>query len=499
MYENFLINKSIFFRFQTLWLVILFFAIRLLSFFLMGNLLAQGLIVFFLMLLLGVLFFKNQSWAWCLVLAEIFLGGSGQYFQLLGLSIRTLLVGLFMFLWLAQLLSEKDLKSKLKIHGRLSYLLIIFFIFLGIAAGLGLYHGHPIHEVMSDIVPFLFLLLLFPTYHLFSEVKVQEFLVRLLGVFIMGTAIFSLATFIIYSAHFFEIHQGFYNWYRNFDAGKITDLGQGFFRIVETTHLLVVPFILLISSLLVRAEKHHKFWYLLLVLANLILVLNLSRAYFLALAVGLMILKFKHSFKQWFKIVALNLSLIALIFTSANLLASQGQTLGWELFGVRIQSLANPQIEISTNTRMMVLRPILDLIHGSPLLGVGLGATVTFLNTYTYQYITTGQFDWGYLEMWAELGVGGALFLLLLYLFGTYQLIKKIRHLPDWPDFDVGLLAGLIALLVMNVAMPALFHIFGILFLTFTLAVGLKQTTIFDRTTKVLYQIFNHLPATKEN
>jgi len=133
------------------------------------------------------------------------------------------------------------------------------------------------------------------------------------------------------------------------------------------------------------------------------------------------------------------------------------------------------------------------------LLGVGLGATVTFLNTYTYQYITTGQFDWGYLEMWAELGVGGALFLLLLYLFGTYQLIKKIRHLPDWPDFDVGLLAGLIALLVMNVAMPALFHIFGILFLTFTLAVGLKQTTIFDRTTKVLYQIFNHLPATKEN
>ena len=118
------------------------------------------------------------------------------------------------------------------------------------------------------------------------------------------------------------------------------------------------------------------------------------------------------------------------------------------------------------------------------------------MNTATYETITTPHFDWGYLEMWAELGVIGALALLGLYIFTATLLIKKIKTAPDWHDFDVGLLAGIVALLVMNITLPALFHVFGILFLVFVLTVAVKQMSIFEQITIVLYRVFNKLRVT---
>ena len=491
--QKFLTEKSIFFQKQTMLLLVLFFLLRFGSFFLNGHLIIQGIMVFALLMLLGILYFKNPDWAWMLVLGEIFLGGSGHYLEFIGLSIRTLFIGFFLFLWASDNIGRSILKKRLKIHKYTNWIISLLFLSLFFAFVNGIYHGHEAHRVIQDFMPFTFLFLIFPSYHLFKETKIQNYLARLMLVFIIGTAIFSLFSFGLFSLGITEIHEPFYNWYRDIDVGKITDMGTGFFRIVETTHLMIVPLILIISSLLMRNEKHHKMWRLLLILSIIILVLNLSRGYFLALGVGLLVLKYKHKWKQWIKESLYTILLVVVIFSSLHFKASAGQSFGWELFGVRLKSFTQPQIEVSTNTRMMILPNIVQMIGQNPVLGIGLGATVTFINYNTYESLTTPHFDWGYLEMWAELGLPGTLMLIFLYCFVAYALIKKIKAIPEWHDFDVGLLAAIISLLVMNITIAALFHVFGILFLIFALTIATKYTEIFDRTTALLYQMFNRM------
>ena len=158
---------------------------------------------------------------------------------------------------------------------------------------------------------------------------------------------------------------------------------------------------------------------------------------------------------------------------------------------MRITSLAMPQTETSSATRMMILPEALEMVKDNPILGVGLGATITFRNSNTYEMVTTRQFDWGYLEMIAELGALGALALLSLIFFAIKKLLTKIKNAPDWHDFYVGLLAGVVAMLVINLTAPALFHVFGIIFLVLVIAVSLKPESAFERTIDLLYRIFN--------
>ncbi len=494
MYEEHLTNKSIFFTRQTWWLLFLFFAIRILSYFLTGQIAIQAVIIFCLIMLLGILYFKNPDWALYLVLAEIFLGGGGHFFEFLGLSIRTLLIGFYLVLWFGDQLGRQIFWQKIKIHNSLQYLLLFFFIFLLINAGVGLYQGHSVKDVLQSFLPYSLLVLLFPSFHIFQNEKTQNFLVRNICVFIIGSALVSLFVFIIYSSGIGVLQDGFYHWYRDIALGKITDLGNGFFRVVEPEHLLIVPFILLIASLLMRDEKHHKMWRLLIFLASITLILNFSRGYFLALLVGFLVLKYKHKWHRWLIVSATTVGLMALIFISINLIASQGRSLGLELFGIRVLSLVQPQMEISAATRMMILPSILEIIKSHPLLGTGLGSSVTHFNELLYNQETTRQFDWGYLQMWVELGLFGFLTFLWIIFFTISSLIAKIRFYADYQEFDVGLLAGLVAFLTMNITSPALFHIFGIIFLILVITLTLKPANlVFGQLIDLLYRIFNRL------
>ena len=440
---------------------------------------------------MGVLFFKKPEWSWYLVLGELFLCGSGHYLEFVGISIRTLMILVFLFLWFAKTFGENNIKKQLSFNPKLTIILFLLFICLGVSIIIGITNGHPMTRIIQDFLPFSFLLLLFPSLNLFSQEKSQEYLVRLLLVFIIGTAIFSIITFILFSTGITEIHQEFYKWYRDVNVGKITDMGQNFFRIVEPEHLVIVPFMLILVSLLMRQERHHKMWRVLLFLSTIVLTINLSRGYFLALAVGLLVLKYKHGWLKWLRESLILLTTVVITFTGIHFISSGGTSLGLDLFGLRIKSFASPGIEISTQTRMMILPAIIDMIKMHPIIGNGLGANVIFLNTATLQNISTPHFDWGYLEMWAETGLIGMISLTMLYFLAIYLLIKKIKNIEDWHDFDVGLVAALVAFLIMNLTIAALFHVFGILFLVFCMAIGLKQTTISNRTTTILYQIFN--------
>lgn len=491
--QSTLTSKSIFQNWQVPVMFLIFFGIRALSFLLVDQMIIQAILVFLILMTLGILYFKNPDWAFYLVLGELFLGGSGHYLEFINLSIRALLIITFILLWTLYAIGNQKLLQNIDLNKKFSIILFVFYLFLIISIISGIRYDHAVVSIIQDLIPFLYLPLLFPAYHLLSKPKTQEYFIRLLIVFLISSAVFSLFTFILFSTGIVELQEPFYKWFRDVSMGKITNMGAGFFRVVLPEHLLITPIILIISSLLMRDEKHHKMWRFLLFLASIILVINLSRIYFVAIIVGLIVLKYKHLWKRWFIISTTTLGLIFLIFTSLFLISSGGKSLGLELFGIRISSIASPHIEESSATRIMIFPEALKMIGTAPILGQGLGASITFLNTVTYKQITTRQFDWGYLEMMVELGILGSLALVSFIFFAIWKLIEKINHAPDWHDFYVGLLASIVAFLIINITSPAIFHVFGIFFFVFTLAIALQPMDIFDRLINILYRIFNRI------
>ncbi|EKD66917.1 MAG: hypothetical protein ACD_48C00677G0003 [uncultured bacterium] len=486
-----LTSQSIFLNKQTVWLLLLFFVLRIGSFFLFGHTIIQGILVFGIIMLFAVLYFLETHYGWYLLLGEFFLGGSGNFLEFFGLSIRTTLLVTFLFLWIVQHIVQKKRRFRLRIDHKIGYALLAFGAFILFAAGRGVYLGNGFTTVMRDVIPFTYFALLLPFYHYFYKPETQEYFVRLLFVFLLGSALFSLITFFIYSSGLGIIHDTFYTWFRDVAMGKITDVGHGFFRIVTPEHLLVVPSILMISSLIMRDEKHHRNWYVFLTLGLLILVFELSRTYLLALFAGLVVLKYTHNVINWVKVSSMNLAIFLVLFISTSLLASGFSTTGIGLLGLRFAGIAQPILETSAYTRTALLQPIGQLILQHPILGNGLGSMITFLNPETYQFITTGQFDWGYFELVAEFGVLGVLSLLVLLMLVAYELIQKIARLSDYQDFYVGLLAGFIAILVMTVTSPVLFHVLGVFYFVLVLAFIIKPISVFDETLTLLYRIFN--------
>lgn len=192
----------------------------------------------------------------------------------------------------------------------------------------------------------------------------------------------------------------------------------------------------------------------------------------MGLAVGLLLLKYQNNWQDWLKIVVFNVLAIFLLFTGVNFLASGGQSLGWEILGLRLSSLAVPTMEESSNNRLLLLPTIKDLIKAEPIIGHGLGQTIEFVDA-KGNLVSTRHFDWGYLEMWAEWGLA-ALVLFLFILFTTAK--KLIYKLNKNQALPLGLLTGLASLLIINITAPALSHVLGIIYLALLLSL-VWQTT----------------------
>ncbi len=484
-------DKSIFYNKETGLLLGIFFVLRILSAILINRPIIQAVIVFAIIMIFGAVYFKSQDWAWYLVLAELFLGGDGHMFEFFGLSIRSALIMFFLFLWIVHAIADQIHRKRAILPRPLLYIFIPFTFFVILAIAIGIHNGNSPLLIIQNIVPFLFFLTIIPMYHTFKDTRGQEFLIRLFIVFILGNALLSVGTFIWYSSGLGMLQDGYYHWFRDIAGGKITNLGAGFFRIVLPEHLLLIPAILLISSLIMRKEHHNLHWRVLLFSLLIILALDISRTFILALLIGLLVLKYTHEWKKWLAVSAEVLFVFVAIFTLVSFMASGGQTIGWNVFGTRFESIVQPSKEISADTRATLLTPIITEIEIHPWFGSGFGSVVTFLNPLTNQYVTTPQFDWGYLQLWVELGIFGLISFLAISIVAIYRLMYHIQSLSDYHDFYVGLLAGVVAFLVMTVTMPALFHVFGTFFLVFVLTIAHKPITTFDKVLTLLYRVFN--------
>ena len=239
--------------------------------------------------------------------------------------------------------------------------------------------------------------------------------------------------------------------------GKITELPWHFYRLVLNEHLLLIPVLIFCTHKSIKKMSYFLFFIppLLVTLST-----NLTRIYLLAWLVGLLFLFNKQHWRRWLAISAGTLIFFFLSFTIVHLSSSRGVSLGWELFGLRLQSIAAPETENSSLSRMLLLPKILDNIRLHPILGNGLGDTVTVFSPIFQRAVTTPNFDWGYLEVWDELGLLGVIVWLGLIVHVFY---RSASH--EWSR------AALISLLVINLTSPAIFHVLGIVLILIIFAI----------------------------
>ena len=419
-------------------------------------------------LLLAVyLLFKNDDRGWLIIAGELILGGAGSFLEIKGISLRTLLLISSMAIFGYQLIKNRQLGLLLK-NSKALLIFITLLAVVGISALRGYYLGHNLKLVLADTIPYLFLLYYFPLKQLLTSETFRRASFNMLIAAIIGNFIFIYLTLAGFSSGVFALQDSYYHWFRDIASGKITDYATGFFRILTNEQLLLVPLLLLFLSDAIlsfpqkRESSQFVRWIPIVMGMTLlpVLAINLTRIYLVALTIGILFLFSVKNWKRWLAYSAGAFIFFIVAFSLTHLAATKGKSLGWENLGLRLQSIAMPQIEDSSLSRMMLLPKIMEKIKLHPLLGNGLGDTVTVYSPVFDANITTPHFDWGYLEIIDELGSFGFVVWILLIVY-CLLLITKTKNKAA--------LAALVGLLVINITSPALFHVLGIVFLMYLL------------------------------
>ncbi len=444
-----------------LWLTVAFLGLRLLSFSIKDSEILQSIFVLANILLLAYLFFKNQSLALGYLIAEFLLDGVGIFFQSYGLSLRTILSLEFLllyFVFVEKIFSKQFYQENKKILIALS----LSFLFLAFSFYLGLKNHHQIVFIFQDLLFFIYFLFLFPLKKYLQLEKNVSYLFNLFLSFIFASAFWSIFNLFLFSKEIAILHGAYYNWLRDFAAAKITYLDFGFWRIVFPEQILLVASILFLSWLYLKTKD--KIYLLFLLFANIILALNISRAYFLALIICFVFLKYQNKLKDWFLLGAFILISFLAVFFIINLSISNGKNLGLNILGLRLPGVENIKADESANARLELLPEITKQIKNSPLIGQGLGLNISFINKANLQ-VNTRHFDWGYLEVLAKFGVLGFLF----YYYFWLKLAKNL-FVNKKQSINFVLLASLVSILLANIWAQTTLHILSVIFFVFILA-----------------------------
>jgi O-antigen ligase len=394
---------------------------------------------------------------WQLLTGELLLGGNGRLIEFLGIALRSWIFLIVVSWWVWSEYRSGRLPMRLALPPWLVLPGALLSASVMAGAIIGLIRGNPPAFVRADIIPFLFFFLYFPARQFLSDPSRFSFHRTLIRLFLLGTALVSAGTLIAFSSGASVLHGPYYKWFRDVWGGKITDVGNHFFRVVSPDHLLLAPILIIIAAHLMKnpKQKHLWFWF---AVGAIPFMADLSRIYLAAFCIGLCSLFSAQAWKRWFAVSCGTVLLLLSVFSTMHFAASRGASFGFDLLGPRLSSIVRPDTELSAATRKTLLPAIAASIRAHPFLGNGLGSSVVFTDPATQQLRRTTQFDWGYLEIWSELGLLG----LAAYGILIFRLLRRLSARTD-------IRASVIAISVITVTAPALFHIFGIVFLVYAI------------------------------
>ena len=398
-------------------------------------------------ILLVVIYFllKKDIHGWLLIASGMVLGGAGSFLEIKGIYLRTFLFIFSIAIFTYHTIKEKKYNIFLE-NKTIVYVFLALYTIVGLSAIRGYYAGHNLKLVIADTLPYLFFLYYFPIKELLKSEKFRKATFNMLVVAIIGNFIFTYFTLVGFSSGIFVLQDSYYHWFRDVASGKITGYDTGFFRILLNEQMLLVPIFLWVFAKQIYSGNKKIIFTISGAALLAVLTINITRIYLVALAVGILFLFSLKNWKRWLVYSAGAFIFFITVFTLTHLATTKGKSLGWEYLGLRLQSIAMPQTENSSLSRLLLLPRIMEKIQARPLLGTGLGDTVTAYSPVFKANITTQHFDWGYLEIWAEVGLLG----LLAWGLVIGYLILQIKQ-------NRGLLASVVALLVINIPLQRYF------------------------------------------
>jgi len=414
---------------------------------------------------------RKIEYGFLFLLFEFLAGHEGHCFSFGGISLRLSLFLAIMLVWFFKKMTLpkpflKRLKSLIPLEksplsfGLLAFLFVIIFYLL---------RGWFVNNsslAVKDFLNYSYFFLIFPLSEVIGKKFFQKRSWQILQAGVIGISFLTIIVLVLFATGAVNVHDQFYWWWRQTVFGKATSAGNNFFRIVSSAHLLILPLFLALLSLIAHPFTRKRNIVVLAVLASLILLINFSRAYFLGLFFGLIFLAQGLKFKKWATLFLIVAIFLLAEFAVLNLFINQSPNTFY--FRQRMKSIAFPEDEASASVRLNILPCLLEKIKERPIFGHGLGSSVSYLNPLSQKKDITFHIDWGYLEIWLELGLFGLIlycFILAIIFYYGRQLFKKTQGNVKQQRLIVGLGAGLLSLAVATVTGPYLFHALGIFYL----------------------------------
>lgn len=421
-------------------------------------------------LVTSILSFYKIEYSLYFLLTELFIGGKGYLFSLeygdTLISIRIALFILLFLFWIGKLIMKKKIDFLFSSF-RNYWLFLMVFVVWGIMNAF--LNNNIFSNIFFDANAWFFVFLIFPA---FDIVKDKRMIKNILQILFASIFLLSLKTLLVLSI-FTNLgwregtwSYGFYRWIRETGVGEVTLMGDNFFRVFFQSQVwILVGFFVVLSFFFLESKlinKKNILLNLLLSISFAAIVISYSRSFWVG-GVGALILFFIFLFyskQKKNKIFCFSRRLLFVIFIGLFIIylispASIG------LLGDRTK-LNN---ESAVSSRWNLLNPLWSEVKENWLLGAGFGKTITyktedprFLEISPDGLNTTYAFEWGYLDIWLKLGIGGLLAYLILLGKIFYEGLIHTRK----DIFFVGLLAGLVALCITNVFSPYLNHPLGI-------------------------------------
>lgn len=415
--------------------------------------------------------FKNLEYGLLILFAELIIGSKGHLFEIGSVSIRMIIFGIIMLVYLIKLLN-KD--ARFKILNQLKEfkawrLLLALAFFVGISLITALAHHNILSNIYSDFNAWLFFLLFFPILSVYHQAKPEVF-ERLKTVVIAAFLWLGLETLIILYifTHNLGIMSDLYFWLRRTGIAEITPTLGSWPRIfIQSQIYAAIALVLIPFSLSI---KKFSTWAL-IALAWAVCLLSMSRSFWLAdiiILAGALLLQliFFGWNKLWPKIFLVGggflASIILILFIVLFPIPKPG-SFSADSFANRL-SLDSGEAAVAS--RWSLLPVLWREIIKSPIIGFGFGKTITYkssdprvLQTNPDGNYTTYAFEWGYLALWLKLGLLGLLDYLVLIFNSIYQGLIKWRK----NDILAGVLSlGMLIIVVVNFFTPYLDHPLGI-------------------------------------
>lgn len=422
---------------------------------------AWGTVLFWVIIAAAfALTLRRLEYGVLIAFAELFLGSKGYLFSAtLGgatISLRMALFIIVIGIWITRRLTTPYTLPTTPLR---SYFPLFAMIAWGIVVGL--VRGNSFDALLFDVNGYFFFAYFGPVFTVLASKEARERLLRLLAASVVVQALFTLAFASSFLREWFDLGSSVYRWVRVTGLGEITLLDNGIARVFFQSHLFALMVLLVfgfqgLRNFAVAGAGALSLW------------LSLSRSFWIGAVAG-----FLTGWGTLLRASALSASrriagffspilAVAAAFLFIMLIIPQ---FNYAVFG-RVGDSDEPAV----SSRMKLLPVLIDEIKKHPIVGSGFGKTVTYVTDDPRARerepsgrITTYAFEWGYLDFWVKMGIGG----LLAYLYLLASIFRRGWRALRSSANAAPLLAALAALVVTHTFSPYLNHPLGIGFILF--------------------------------